>query len=435
MARPLRVAVIGAGVGGLVAARELKKDSHKVVVYEKSDRIGGVWVYDPRVEEDPLGCDPNREIVHSSLYGSVRTTIPSDIMGFSDYPFNVTSDVNGGILKEFPSHEEVLQFLNNFVRDFGLMDLIRISTQVVRVEQVMEYGPWIVEGRQEINGVIFSSEEYYDAVVVCNGHFTQPKLPQLQGIEKWPGKQIHSHNYRVPKPFENKIVAVIGYGPSAHDILLEISKVAEEVHMSSRTPSIASKKLENYHNIWLHPKIVYCYKNGDISFQDGTMIRADAIIHCTGYKYAFPFLRTNGVITIDDNRVGPLYKHIFPPKLAPSLSFVGIPNMANNFLMMEIQAKWIVSVLSGKSNLPSEEEMLADVEEHYKQMKNKGIPGHHTHKLPSNQFEYIDWVAAQAGLPPIDDEIKKTTERLLSVWGDSWIGYRERYIELTMKTR
>ncbi|KAI5082139.1 hypothetical protein GOP47_0001882, partial [Adiantum capillus-veneris] len=38
-------------------------------------------------------------------------------------------------------------------------------------------------------------------VVICNGHYFQPKLPLIPGIEKWPGTQLHSHNYRVPQPF------------------------------------------------------------------------------------------------------------------------------------------------------------------------------------------------------------------------------------------
>lgn len=43
------------------------------------------------------------------------------------------------------------------------------------------------------------------------------------------------------------------------------------------------------------------------------------------YSYAFPFLDTKGKVIVDDERVGPLYEHTFPPSLAPSLSFVGIP--------------------------------------------------------------------------------------------------------------
>jgi hypothetical protein len=60
----------------------------------------------------------------------------------------------------------------------------------------------------------------------------------------------------------------------------------------------------------------------------GSCVVADAVIYCTGYKYnySFPFLDTGGLVTVDDNRVGPLYEPTFPPALAPSsLSFVGVP--------------------------------------------------------------------------------------------------------------
>ncbi|EEF32600.1 dimethylaniline monooxygenase, putative [Ricinus communis] len=53
------VAVIGAGASGLVTARELRREGHEVVVFERQSQIGGTWVYDPRVEPDPLGLDPN----------------------------------------------------------------------------------------------------------------------------------------------------------------------------------------------------------------------------------------------------------------------------------------------------------------------------------------------------------------------------------------
>ncbi|KAL2489646.1 hypothetical protein Fot_42938 [Forsythia ovata] len=62
MEKSLKVAVIGPGVAGLVM--------------EKSDQLGRTWVYDPRVESDPLGLDPNREIVHGSLYSSLCTNFP-----------------------------------------------------------------------------------------------------------------------------------------------------------------------------------------------------------------------------------------------------------------------------------------------------------------------------------------------------------------------
>lgn len=178
MAPPLKVAVIGAGVAGLATARALKSegyDHHQVVVYEKSDKLGGTWVYEPQVESDPLGLDPDREIVHSSLYHSLRTNLPRQLMGFSDYPF--ATDENRDP-RTFPGREEVLQFLNEFAMHFGLTEFIRFSTEVIRVERVDFRGDqWVVESRNNES----ISEDTFDAVVVCNGHFTQPIVANFPG--------------------------------------------------------------------------------------------------------------------------------------------------------------------------------------------------------------------------------------------------------------
>lgn len=42
------------------------------------------------------------------------------------------------------------------------------------------------------------------------------------------------------------------------------------------------------------------------------------------FKFHFPFPKTNNMVYVDENRVGPLYKHVFPPQLAPRLCFVGL---------------------------------------------------------------------------------------------------------------
>lgn len=176
---PLKVAVIGAGVAGLNTARELKKDGHEVVVYEKSDQIGGIWVYTPEIEEDPLGQIPDRKVVHTSLYASLRTNAPGFLMGFSDYPFRVGQSQSN----DYPGHADVLQFLNNFARDFGLFDNIRFNTQVIRVEQMITPSDaahrWRVDSRTALH---VTSVDFFDAVVICNGHYTQPRLGQLPGI-------------------------------------------------------------------------------------------------------------------------------------------------------------------------------------------------------------------------------------------------------------
>ncbi|XP_028101289.1 flavin-containing monooxygenase FMO GS-OX5-like isoform X1 [Camellia sinensis] len=399
MRQYVKAAVIGAGVAGLVAARELQREGHRVTIFEKLHQLGGSWVYDPRVEDDPLGLDSDREIVHSSVYLSLRTNLPRHIMGFSDYPFRKIGDP-----RNFPGHEEVVSFLNEFAREFGLVELIRLETEVVRVEAVVD-SVWVVESRT--SGV--SLEEVFEAVVVCNGHHTEPRLANLPGIERWAGKQVHSHNYRIPEPFRDQVVVMIGDGPSAHDISRDIATVAKEVHLSSRSPDVEVSKLNNHNNVWQHSKIDQVYEDGTVSFQDGISVCSDVIFHSTGYKYHFPFLRTNGIVSVEDNRVGPLYKHVFPPQLSPQLSFIGIPYRAILFHMMELQSKWVAQVLSGKVHLPSKAEMLADVQQHYQRMEECGIPKHHTHRLHPNelQFEYLDWLAAQVGVLPVEERLRE----------------------------
>lgn len=176
MSSSLSVAVIGAGVSGLITARELKRSGHQVTIFEKSGQIGGTWAYDPRTESDPLSLDPNREIIHSSLYSSLRTNHPRHLMSFSDYPFAKSY----GDQRNFPGHEEVLKFLNEFWVEFGLTELTRLSTEVVRVEAVGDsgFGEWIVESRRgELSEV-----DVFEAVVVCNGHHTVPRVAAVKGI-------------------------------------------------------------------------------------------------------------------------------------------------------------------------------------------------------------------------------------------------------------
>ncbi|PON49728.1 Flavin monooxygenase-like [Trema orientale] len=52
------------------------------------------------------------------------------------------------------------------------------------------------------------SRQSFEAVVVCTGNFVEPEIPVLVGIEKWPGFQIHSHNYRVSEQFRGQTRAI-----------------------------------------------------------------------------------------------------------------------------------------------------------------------------------------------------------------------------------
>ncbi|XP_050376654.1 flavin-containing monooxygenase FMO GS-OX-like 4 [Argentina anserina] len=431
----LQVVVIGAGAAGLVAARELRREGHKVVVLEGGDQVGGTWVYTPEVESDPIGINPDRAMVHSSMYQSLRTNLPREVMGFRDFPFVVKEGDEERDPRTFPGHREVLMYLKEFAEVFGICEMVRFESEVVFVGLV-EGGKWKVKSKSKRSEIV---EEIYDAVVVCNGHHTKPRLAQISGIHTWKGKQIHSHNYRTPEPFRDQVVILIGSAASAVDISRDIAGVAKEVHIASR--SVADETIENhpgYDNLWLHSMIRCVYEDGSVVFQDGSDVRADIILHCTGYEYHFPFLETNGIVIVDDNRVGPLYKHVFPPVFAPSLSFVGIPFKVAPFFMFELQSKWIAGILSNRIALPSQEDMMEDVKAFYSLLEASDTPKRYTHSIADHQFGYDDWVATECG-SPVSEEWRKqmfyaAIENMLAkpeTYRDEW----DKYIQLVLQAR
>ncbi|KAL9310409.1 putative flavin monooxygenase, FAD/NAD(P)-binding domain superfamily [Arabidopsis thaliana] len=395
--RSHHVAVIGAGPAGLVAARELRREGHSVVVFEKQKQVGGTWIYTDEVESDPLSVDPTRFVVHSSVYRSLRINGTRECTGYRDFPFVVRSGVSRDP-RRFPSHGEVLAYLKDFAKEFGIEEMVRFETEVVKVSPAAEegIGKWRIESTEKEKKV--RRDEIYDAVVVCNGHYVEPRHAEIPGISSWPGKEMHSHNYRIPEPFRDKVVVLIGNSSSAEDISRDIARVAKEVHVACRSnPADTFIKQTGYNNLWTHSMIESVHEDGSVVYQNGKTISVDIIMHCTGYKYHFPFLETNGIVTVDDNRVGPLYKDVFPPAFAPWLSFIGIPWQVLPFPMFELQSKWIAGVLSGWIPLPSKEDMIMEIKTFYSTLEVQGIPKRYTHRMGNTQFEYDNWLASQCG--------------------------------------
>lgn len=62
-----------------------------------------------------------------------------------------------------------------------------------------------------------------------SSHYSVPKIPSIKDIEKFCGRQTHSHDYREPEPFKGERVVILGAGPSGVDISLEVAAVAKEV--------------------------------------------------------------------------------------------------------------------------------------------------------------------------------------------------------------
>ena len=81
----LDACVIGAGAGGLCAARHLLRRGDRFnapVVFELSPHVGGTWVY-----TEETGADGRGNPIHSSMYRDMRTNLPKEVMPFPGFPF------------------------------------------------------------------------------------------------------------------------------------------------------------------------------------------------------------------------------------------------------------------------------------------------------------------------------------------------------------
>ncbi|CAH2044042.1 unnamed protein product [Thlaspi arvense] len=430
MSQSKTVCVIGAGPSGLVSARELKKEGHKVVVMEQNEDVGGQWLYQPNVEEeDPLGKFKTQK-VHSSVYSSLRLTTPREIMGFSDFPFTAKE---GRDTRRFPGHEELWLYLKDFCQVFGLREMIRFNVRVDFVGMVNDDNDdddstkrWMVKSVEKKTGEVI--EELFDAVVVATGHYAYPRLPSIKGMDYWKRKQLHSHVYRVPDPFRDEVVVVVGCSTSGQDISIELTGVAKEVHLSAKPldiPRGLSKVISNHKNLHLCPQIESLEEEGRVNFVDGSCVVADTILYCTGYWYKFPFLESKRRVEVDDNRVGPLFEHTFSPFLSPSLSFVGIPRKLIGFPFFESQAKWIAKLLSGKTSLPPSDQMMQSISDFYRSREADGIPKRNTHDIAD--FNYSDKYADYIGFPHLEGWRKElclsailNSLENLETYRDSW---------------
>lgn len=115
-----RVGIIGAGVSGIAAAKQLS--GYSPVVFEATDSIGGVWKH----------CS----------YASTKLQTPRCDYEFSDYPWPERDN------SSFPSHVEVLDYLHGYATHFDVLKLIKFNSRVTEIRYVgnhsddsAEYGP------------------------------------------------------------------------------------------------------------------------------------------------------------------------------------------------------------------------------------------------------------------------------------------------------
>ena len=145
-----KTCVIGAGSSGIAAAKALHERGIPFDCFEKSDRIGGNWVFG------------NRNGM-SSAYRSLHINTSRERMEYSDFPMPKS-------YPDFPHHTQIAKYFDDYVDHFGFRDRIRFETGV---EHVARRDDGVFEVELE-NG----ETHLYDAVIVANGHHWDARWPE-----------------------------------------------------------------------------------------------------------------------------------------------------------------------------------------------------------------------------------------------------------------
>lgn len=118
---------------------------------------------------------------------------------------------------------------------------------------------------------------------MCNGHYTKPFYPNIDGMKTFTGHRLHSHNYRKPEQLTNETVLIIGGGPSGKDILFDAAGSAKKMFISTHRDFT---KMTLPTNAALKPDIKR-FDGCKVEFNDGTVEEVSMILFCTGRMRTF----------------------------------------------------------------------------------------------------------------------------------------------------
>jgi dimethylaniline monooxygenase (N-oxide forming) len=420
-----RIAVIGAGISGIAAANILKKNGFVPVVFEKHEKIGGVW------------ATAYPEVHLQNIYKQYH---------FSDFGWSFKPDLH-------PTGEQIMKYLAEAVEHFQLD--IRLNHEILEMKEIAE--GWLVRYKNK-DGM---QEELFEYVILAAGQYTDGKnLPQYLDQELFRGKIITERDVTSLEILDGKRVVVVGYGKSALDMATLTAKRSAEVHHLFRSPNwlipewilgahftyalftrfgnimmtswaqptvveqflhnklsfvissfwnliqsivlfqlkrngngkdqAAQERLkvlipehkilmdfrssgalgpENYYPLVAAGKIlpyhseIECFSYDAVQLKNGLVIPCDVVVLSVGYLTpTFPFLPEKYRSMLEAEKDGvQLYRHLIHPRI-PRLAFAGFNHGYMHVPTGEIGTQWLCAYLRGELQLSSLEEMERSLE-------------------------------------------------------------------------
>ena len=378
------MAIIGAGPGGLAAAKYAIEAGFDVTVFEASDDLGGQW---------------NTPASHSGVWPGMHTNTSRAMTAFSDFPAPADHPLH-------PAAEQVHAYLHAYARTFGVLDRIRFGSRVEHVR-----AGWTVDG------------EPFDGVIVASGRFRKPSVPGA--LRPFRGDLLHAFDYPGAEPFRNRKTLVYGNGISGLEIASDLAADAPVASAFRTSRYVLQKVVDGVSSDWqwytLYGALERRFLSGEqwsrrqrerilrvagspadfgapepdpdiriaglslcqdylaqiyegaigcrpaiaavagkeVRFVDGSTGVYDVIISATGYELDIPYLDRALWHTVGPGCV--LYHRTLHPDL-PGLGVIGqFLAQGPYFPLLELQARWIIATWTGEVALPDEATMRVTI--------------------------------------------------------------------------
>ncbi|KAK2645164.1 hypothetical protein Ddye_020359 [Dipteronia dyeriana] len=356
-----KVGIIGAGISGIAAAKQLR--CHCPVVFEATDSIGGVWKH----------CS----------FSSTKLQTPRCDFEFSDYPWPERDNAS------FPSHVEVLEYLHGYATHFDVLKFVNFDSKVVGIRYVDDGGrqttgvaaipgeyPPLLKGHPVWEVAVESGRHKtvqwyaFEVLVVCIGKYgdvaRKPVFPANRGEEIFKGKR---------KAISKLVESYLTWKLPLNRFGLKPDHPFEEDYASCQMAILP----ENFFSEAEKGKILFkralskwWFWNEGIEFEDNTKLEADVVILATGFdgkkKLQSILPEPFSSLVVDSTGIMPLYRGTIHP-LIPNTAFVGYIESVSNLQTAELRCKWLARLVDNQFKLPGVEKMIEQTSKEMQVMK------------------------------------------------------------------
>lgn len=202
--------IIGAGFGGMGAAIQLQQlGLHNLLILDREDDLGGTW--------------------HVNHYPGLAVDIPSAVYSYSFEPNPYWSRL-------FAPGAELKKYAEHVADKYGLRKYMKFNVVVNGARWDAENSHWVVS---TADGDTVSGTY----LLTATGFLSQPRMPDIEGIDTFAGKVIHTTKWDNGFDPAGRKIGVIGTGATAVQLIPELAKTATELTVYQRTA------------IWVVPKM------------------------------------------------------------------------------------------------------------------------------------------------------------------------------------